>query len=63
LLSIVIISHFLFKQWNISIISITLLVLTLDKFKEVKEVQLENILFILLTLLVLKLDKFKEVKE
>ena len=42
---------------------ITLLVLKLDKFKEVKEEQLENIPLILVTLLVLTLDKFKEVKE
>ena len=44
-------------------IKLTLLLLKLDKFKEVKEEQKENIPLILLTLIVLKLDKFKEVKE
>jgi hypothetical protein len=42
---------------------ITLLVLKSDKFKEVKEEQLENIQLISLTLLVLKLNKFKEEHE
>ena len=44
-------------------IYLTLLVLKLDKFKEINEEHLKNILLILVTLLVLKLDKFKEVKE
>ena len=48
---------------SISYIYFTLLVLKLDKFKEVKEEQLKNIHLILVTLLILKLDKFKEVKE
>ena len=48
---------------NILLISVTLLVLKLDKFKEFKEEQPENFLLILLTLLVLKLDKFKDFQE
>ena len=48
---------------NIQLILVTLLVLKLDKFKEVNEEHLLNIELILVTLLVLKLDKFKEVNE
>ena len=58
-----IIIQLLFIPKNILSILLTLLVLKLDKFKEVKEEHKENIKLISLTLLVLKLDKFKEVKE
>ena len=39
-----------------------LLVLKVDKFKEVKEEKLEYIWFIFLTLLMQKVDKFKDFK-
>ena len=42
---------------------VTLIVLKLDKFNELKDAQLWNIPSILVTFIVLKLDKSKEVKE
>ena len=63
LISLDIILHLLFKLLNIYSILVTILVLKLENFKEVKEEHSLNIPLILVTLFVLKLDKFKELKE
>ena len=62
-LSLQIILQFLFKPINILFLLLTVFILKLDKFKEVKEEHSENIYSILITLLVLKLDKSNEVKD
>ena len=62
-MSFIIILQLLFKQENIALKYLIPFLLKIDKFKEVKEEQFQNIPHILLTLLVLKLDKFKEIKE
>ncbi len=45
------------------LITITLDVLKLYKFNEIKDEQLQNILLNVITLDVLKLDKFNEIKD